>query len=70
MKQVIENTSLSNTSAEKDILCRSGQSQMDNLVSKESTLKAEILWAMKSVASHHSYNSSKDISSHFATYVS
>ena len=61
-KQVIENTSLSSTSAEKDILCRSGQSQMDNFVSKESALKAEILWAIKSVASHHSYNSSKDIS--------
>jgi hypothetical protein len=41
------------------------QTTMKTHVTSEQTLSAEILWALKAVCSHYSFNSCADISSHF-----
>lgn len=50
---------------DESIPSSSGLNLLENFISKETTLKAEIIWAMKLVTSHHSFNSSNDASELF-----
>ena len=45
------------SSTPQSIASSSGSSVMDKSVTRDETLKAEILWALKAIMSHYSYKS-------------
>ena len=62
---ILESGEHSKLNAAKSIASSSGSSLMEKSVTRDETLKAEILWALKAIMSHYSYKSCEGTSKLF-----